>query len=177
MAQSKKTVSNKATSTYQPWPSISPCFADWVYRLDLQYLRESPEVLKKFCDVVKEFGYMNPEASNVSTFMLASRIPQRTLERWKEELPELDEAFKEMKQAIFARRKLAWDRKILSDTCYLRDAHKYGPEEDELNKYHANLTKESTHPAIVYQAVDPKKTGRFSYKQDNTEVVENAEQT
>lgn len=144
MASKSNSNTHKQRPVYDDFPTIISDFPPWIGDLDLPLLREAPVRRKAFCDLIKEFGYTHPQASNMRTFSLAARISRKTLDNWRHALPDLDEAFLIMKEAIFARRKLAWDMKILSDTNYLRDSHIYEPEELELNKYHADLTKQAT---------------------------------
>jgi hypothetical protein len=96
-------------------------------------------------------------------------IPTTTFERWRKAIPELEQAFKDMKDTIHVRRRIMWGDRNLVENNFLRYAHQYRAEEALLDKYHADLKKASSHEppkAIQYEAVPVKETGKFTYKEE-----------
>lgn len=74
-------------------------------------------------------------------FCMEKAIPRRTLADWVSKFPDISDAYSEAKLMIATRRRTgALLRKLDKDVVF-RDIHRYDPEENEVNQYHAALKK------------------------------------
>ena len=144
---------------------LHPCHF-WLYKATLHELRQDPKRVKDLCEAVRQFGY-EPRARDMEQFCLEYKLAPIKFKEWRRELPDLNEAALEMKEAIHVRRRMAWGDRHLADANFLRYAHLHSTEEKELNDYHDARKKDAIQeqgivfirdvPSIITGKIAPRK--------------------
>lgn len=108
---------------------------DWISHVDFKELAEFPETLELFCQEIRDFAYSD-KAKDIDAFCRAYRIRPTKLYEWRQKLPKLDDAMKELQEQVHIYRRMLWSDRLLSENNFLRYAHLHCASEKEIDKYH-----------------------------------------
>jgi DNA mismatch repair ATPase MutS len=85
----------------------------------------------------------SPDALEIMGFCIRYRISRETLHNWAKEYEDIARALEEMKLFIAAHRRIGCMKKQLDNHSAFRNIHLLDPEEDAVNRYHADLKKKN----------------------------------
>jgi len=109
------------------------------------------------------------EALDLKQFCNEFKINKRSLDRWRNEYPDLEECVNQVKLVLASRRQIgSIKRRYDKEACY-KDMHKYDPEWDEINKYHAAL-KEDISTQKIPDVIEVEKFSDESISSDKTKA-------
>lgn len=95
--------------------------------------------LEEWIDTKDEKGRLPLE---IMQFCAAYKIPYQTFLQWSQRYEDIGETYTNIKLALASRRRVgAMHRDYDKDAVY-KDLHRYDPEWDAINKYHAALKKD-----------------------------------
>jgi len=106
--------------------------------LTLKEIQEYKYSLDLLCNKMREHGF-DPEAKDMSSFVYKNKLSERKLQKWRLAVPEIEEAHKDMVEAIHINRRTLWAERRLSESCFLRYARRYDPSEKEDDDYQKQL--------------------------------------
>lgn len=81
------------------------------------------------------------DALEIMEFCIRYRISREMLHNWAKEYEDVARALEEMKLFIAAHRRIGCMKKQLDNHAAFRNIHLLDPQEDEVNRYHADLKK------------------------------------
>lgn len=114
---------------------------DWICHVDLKELREHAETLELFCQEIRDFAYSD-KAKDIDAFCRAYRIRPTKLYEWRQEIPAIDDAMKELTEQVHIYRRMLWGERLMAENNFLRYAHLHCKSEKEVDKYHDDRKRE-----------------------------------
>lgn len=143
---------NKDSTKENITPKMAACI-QWIGSITLHQLRQRKDLVNTLIQEMRDFGY-DPRAKDCEQFFLEKRVYSEKIHEWCRAIPELAQAYKEMKDAIHIRRRMLWGDRQLLDSNFLRYAHNYRKEEQDFNDYHDSRKKDdAVNQAAAWQTV------------------------